>query len=85
VSGFKCPERNHPNPEGCNIRHYPYTQQAALPSRFVDPSALESTPTFLVGALVLKCFFPQRRFPAGTKSPMTSHTWDIRVLYTLRI
>ena len=83
--GFKCPERNHPNLEGCSIRHCPCIQRAALPSMFVDPSVLESTPTFHFGALVLQCFFPQRLFRVGTKSPMTSRTWDIRVLYTSRI
>ena len=83
--GFKCPERNHPNLADCNIRHCRCIQQAALPSRFVDPSVLESTPTSLAGILALQCFFPQRLSRVGTKSPMTSRTWDIRVLYTSRI
>ncbi len=83
--GFKCPERIHLNLAGCNIRHCPCAQQAALPSKFVDPSGFESTPTFLVGALVLQCFFPQRLLHVGIKSPMTSRTWDIQVLYTSRI
>jgi hypothetical protein len=85
VLGFKCPERNHLNLADCNIRHCPCIQQAALPSRFVDPSVLESIPTFLVDALAMRCIFPQIKHRVGTKSPMTSRTWDIRVLYTSRI